>query len=90
MFPEIVQHLKDPFDYSEYEKVEINPMTMATYAQKLGMLMVARKSFPGLPDGESLQKLKDRMNENYLKQAKNPLPQPYPSGCSGCGGKAEK
>jgi len=90
MFPEIVQRMKDPFNYDEYTELEDNPMTMATYAQKIGMLMVARKSFLGLSDEEVLQKLKDRMNEDYLKQAKNPLPQPYPSGCSGCGGKAEK
>jgi len=69
MFPEIVQQLKDPFDYSEYEKTEVNPMTMATYAQKLGMLMVARKAFPGVSDQESLQKMKERMNNDFQKSS---------------------
>jgi hypothetical protein len=81
----IVNTLVNPWDYEEFveacKKKGIIPLTIGAYAQKLGMLTLARVSFSNLDDKEAYTALTEEMN----KSVKHSIPGEERQGCGGCG-----
>ena len=86
---EIILSLTDMFDYNEYTKVclklDIAPLYISDYAQRVGMLRVAMHRFKGVSADKAYTAFIMEMNK--VAQEKKQQKSPTTGGCSGCGKK---
>ena len=82
----------DLTDYKEYlakcADAQEEPLDVGRFAQNVGMILVARKEFPGMSDFNAYTLLVEAMNTAHRAKQNVPEPvvQPEPKPCGGCPG----